>query len=300
MRGHFMIDRIDWPRLICGVLVTAVCALSVHVVMLQIMAVPFPDLSAIPPAFKFPIRAMATLGLIIFCQLSSQTLQGSLAKQSAALFLFSSMLTETLLRGPFMDAYCTTAWTFIFVANGQKVLTMALASLMIVSATPKLPLVWQKVAGAIVITGLTSFVVGPLIDKAMGPVMAAIAHLAPQSEWCALPYGASVLIPAYLTFLEPVLASVAGAALVWDRLSPVRGLRFVQFTVLILAIKNQLVTPFVYAVLSKTPFLSALMSDGQFALEAVALAVLTGMTWEWSTDESSMRAQPASSTASTD
>jgi hypothetical protein len=64
---------------------------------------------------------------------------------------------------------------------------------------------------------------------------------------------------------------------------PSRGLRFAQFTVLILAIKNLLVTPFVYAVVAKTPFLAALTSVGQFALEAVALAVLTGFTWEWST-----------------
>jgi hypothetical protein len=52
---------------------------------------------------------------------------------------------------------------------------------------------------------------------------------------------------------------------------------------LILVIKNALITPFVYAVLSKGPFLSALASDGQFTLEAMALALLTGVTWEWST-----------------
>jgi hypothetical protein len=83
--------------------------------------------------------------------------------------------------------------------------------------------------------------------------------------------------------LEPALACLAGAALVWDQLSRSRGLRFAQFTLLILLIKNALITPFVYAVLSKGPYLSALASDGQFALEAVALALLTGITWEWST-----------------
>jgi len=274
-------------RIGIGIIFTAVGALSVHAVMLQGLHVPFPELSAISPAFKFPIRVMATLGLIIYWQLSSRNLPRSFVKQSAALFLFSTMLTENLFRSPFMDAYCTTAWTFIFVANIQKVLTMALAAVMIVAATPKLPLVWQKVAGALVITALTAFVIGPLIDRAMAPVMLAIAHLAPQSEWCTLPYGANVLIPAYLTFLEPVIACLAGAALIWDQLSPSRGLRFVQFTLLILAIKNLLVTPFVYAMLAKEPFLSALTSDGQFALEAVALALLTGITWEWSTGRGS-------------
>jgi hypothetical protein len=254
--------------------------LSVHVLMLQRLHVPFPELSVISPPFKFAIRVMATLGLIFFWQLSCRKLPRSFVKQAAALFLFSAMLTENLFRGPFMDAYCTTAWTFMFVANIPKLLMMALAAAMIAAAAPRLPLVSRKVAGALVITALSEFVVGPLIGKAMGPVMAAIAHLAPQSEWCTLPYGANVLIPAYLTFLEPVLACFGGAALIWDQLSRSRGMRFVQFTLLILLIKNQLITPFVYAMLAKMPFLIALASDGQFALEAAALALLTGLTWE--------------------
>jgi hypothetical protein len=61
------------------------------------------------------------------------------------------------------------------------------------------------------------------------------------------------------------------------------SLRFAQFTVLILVIKNLLVTPFVYAMLCNSPLLSALLSDGQFAFQAIALAVLTGITWECST-----------------
>jgi hypothetical protein len=269
-------------RLAIGILFTSVAALSVHAVMLQVLHVPFPDLSAISPAYKFSIRVMATLGLIVFWQLALLKRHRSLVRQFAALFLFSTMLTENLFRAPFMDAYCTNAWIFIFVANIPKLLTMALAALMIVTAAPKLPLNWQKIAGALVITALGAFVTGPLFDKAMAPLMGAIAGLAPTGEWCALPYGANVLIPAYITFLEPALACLAGAALVWDQLSRSKGLRFAQFTVLILLIKNALITPFVYAVLSKGPFLSALASDGQFALEAMALALLTGITWEWS------------------
>jgi hypothetical protein len=147
-------NNIHLPRLAAGIVLTTVGALSVHAVMLQVFHVPFPDLSAISPALKFTIRVMATLGLIIFWQLSSRNLHRSFAKQSVALFLFSTMLTENLFRGPFMDAYCTTAWTFIFVVNSQKLLTMALAAMMIVAAAPRLPLVWQKVVGALVITAL--------------------------------------------------------------------------------------------------------------------------------------------------
>jgi hypothetical protein len=277
------IKNVSVSRLALGILLTTIGALSVHAVMLQVLHVPFPDLSVIAAAYKFAIRAMATLGLIIFWQLALQKLPRSLAKQWAILFLMSTMLTENLFRAPFMDAYCTKAWTFIFVANISKLLTMAIAALMIVTVTPKLLRLWQKVAGALLITALTVFVLGPLIDKAMAPVMAAIAGLAPSAEWCTLPYGADVLIPAYITFLEPTLACFAAAALIWNQLSAVRVWRVAQFALLILAIKNLLVTPVVYAALAKQPFMNALVSDGQFFLEGLALAVLTGISWEWST-----------------
>jgi hypothetical protein len=279
---HFASKNFQLSRIAAGILLTTICALSVHAVMLQALHVEFPDLSAISPAYKFVIRVLATLGLIIFWQFASRSLACSLFKKTTLLFLFSTMLTENLFRGPFMDAYCTNAWTFIFVAHIPKLLTMAAAALMIAAATPRLPRLWQQSAAALVITALTVFAVGPLFDKAMSPVMAAIAGLAPTGEWCALPYGANVLIPAYITFLEPVLACVAGAALVWNHLSSSRGLRYLQFTLLILAIKNVLVTPFIYAAVAKAPFLSALAGDGQFALEAIALALLAGLTWEWS------------------
>lgn len=274
------LDRIRWPRLGMGLFFTAVCALSVHVVMLQMLGVPFPDLSVIGPAYKFLIKAVATLGLIVLWQFASQKMQGSFLKQWGVLFLIATMLTETLIRGPFMEAYCTTAWVFSFIGNIPKLLAIALSSALIVVATPRLPRVWQKAAAALALTALTMFVATPLLGAAMGPVMQSISYLAPQSEWCVLPYGANVLIPAYLTFAEPVLACLAAAILVWDRLSPSRGLRFAQFTLLILAIKNQLLMPFAYAAFAKVPFLQALTSESQFALEAIVLAVLTGFTWE--------------------
>ncbi len=143
-----------------------------------------------------------------------------------------------------MDAFCTTAWAFIFIANSRKAVRMAVTARMIV---------------------------------------AAIADLAPQVERCALPHDSKVLIPAYLTFVEPVVACLTGVALIWDRPSPSRGLRLGQLTVLVLVIKNPLVTPFVDAARARLPFRSALASAGQFALAGWALASLTGITWEWST-----------------
>jgi hypothetical protein len=275
---------IHWPKLALGVFIAAVCALSVHSIMLQGMGVPFPDLSLIPPVFKFLIRVVAILGLIFFWQLASRKISTSFVKQWGLLFLVTAMLTENLIRGPLMQAYCTDAWIFAFVGNIPKVLTIAVSSAIIVALTPRLQPIWQKVMAAFGIAALSMFAVTPLLGAAMAPVMQAIAHLAPQGEWCALPYGANVLIPAYITYAEPAIACMVMAMLAWDQLSPSRGLRHVQFTVLILAINYQLLMPIVYASFAKLSFMNALISEGQFALEALVLAMLTGIGWEWSSN----------------
>jgi hypothetical protein len=265
-------------------LVTGVCALSVHSAMLQVLHVPFPDLSAITPPYRYLIRAIAMFGLIVLGQFTFSNLRGSFVKRWGMLFLVDAMLTETLFRGPFMDGYCTTAWVFSFVGSIPKDLTIALSSAIVTLAAPRLHFLWQSVIAAAIIAAFITYAGSPLIGLAMQPIMTSISRFAPQSEWCALPYGADVLIPAYLSFVEPVVACLMAAALVWNRLSKARIIRFAQFAVLVLALKNQLVTPFVYAAIAKLPALTALTSEGQFALEAATLAILTGVTWEWAHD----------------
>lgn len=279
-------EPVRWLRWCIGLAATAVGALSVHAILLQVFGVPFPDLSVIPASFKLVVRIAAALALIIFWQRAAPRVDGSLLKRWGLLFVITAMLQESLIRGPFMEGYCTTAWVFAFVGNVQKLASIAVVTVLVVVAAPRLTRVWQKVVAAAVIATFGMFIATPLIGMAMSPVMASIASLAPQSEWCTLPYGPNVLIPAYLTFAEPVLACVAAAALIWNRLPPSRAVRFAQFAVLILAIKNQLLMPFFYAAFAKVPLVDAFVSESQFALEAIALALLAGVTWEWTRPKS--------------
>lgn len=275
-------DSIRWSRFGLGLFLTAVCALSVHAVMLQVLGTPFPDLSVVTVPYRFAIRVAQTLALMVFWQYASRTVNRSFLVQWGLLFLIFSMLTESLIRDPFMAGYCTNAWVFAFVSNIPKLLGIAIVCAIVVATTPRLLLAWQQIVAATIIAALARFALSPLIGMAAAPLMKSIASLAPQGEWCALPYGLNVLIPAYLSFAEPTLACVAAAILIWDKLSTSRGMRFLAFSMLILAIKNQLLMPFFYAGLAKGSFLLGLTSEGQFALEALALAVLTGATMEWS------------------
>lgn len=273
-------DRNRWPWLVTGIFFTTVGALSIHVAMLQVMNVPFPDLSVLTPLARWLIRVTQIVGLMVFWQLAAPLPSAAFIKRWALLFLIVCMLTESLFRGPFMGGYCTGAYAYAFIGNVQALLTLAFISVLVVAVSTWSLQGWRRAIAAFAIATLTMFAATPLVSAAMSPVMKSIAALAPQGEWCALPYGAKVLIPAYVTFLEPTLACVAVAGLVWDRLSPSFGLRLMQFSLIILAIKTQLLMPFLYAALARQPFLHALASEGQFALEALSLAILAGMSWE--------------------
>jgi len=275
--------HINWAKFGIGLFAATILSLSVHTVMLQGMDIAFPDLSVIDVPYQFIVRFCAALGLIIFWDLVREKLDGSFWKKWVLLFLIDAMLTESLFRSAFMDGYCTNSIGYMLINNVPKLLTIVVMCGLVVWCVPRLDKIHLKVVAAIVIAAIFMFVASPLTSAAWKPVMEAINHLAPKGEWCKLPYDANVLIPAYITFMEPVLACAVMAFLVWDKLAKNRGLRYLIFTLLILAIKFQLLMPIFYGVFGKGTFSVNLISEGQFALEAIVLSLSVGVALEWST-----------------
>ena len=179
--------------------------------MLQVLGTPFPELSVLTSPYRFAIRVAQTLALLVFWQYASRDAHRSFFVQWGLLFLIFSMLPENLFRAPFMAGYCTHAWVFAFVSNIPKLLGIAIVCALVVAASPYLRRAWQQLVAATILAAFAMFALSPLLGMAFAPVMKAIAGLAPQSEWCTLPYGLNVLIPAYLSFAEPTLACVAAA-----------------------------------------------------------------------------------------
>jgi hypothetical protein len=92
-----------------------------------------------------------------------------------------------------------------------------------------------------------------------------------------------VLIPAYLTYVEPVIAALLIAALVWDNLSSRAPLRILQFTLLLLLIRHHLFALAIYPFYTKASTTTALLSMGQFTLETITLSLMTTLTWRFAT-----------------
>jgi hypothetical protein len=250
--------------------------------MLQEMNVPFPDLSVITTPYKLVIRIFSVFGLLFFWQLADKKIDGSFVKKWAILFLIDAMLTESLFRGPFMDGYCTNSTGFMLVNNVPKLLAIAITCGLVVFIAPRLNKVFFKFLAAAGIAAVIMFITNPLIGAAWKPVMEKISYLAPTGEWCKLPYGPDVLIPAYISFIEPVLACMAMAILILNQLSPVKWLKLLLFALIVVTINYQLLMPLFYVVLHKGPFMINLASEGQFALETIVLSLTTALTIEWS------------------
>jgi hypothetical protein len=92
----------------------------------------------------------------------------------------------------------------------------------------------------------------------------------------------AVLVPAYITFIEPALSCMIFVALVWNRLSAKPLLRLVQFVVLIMFMRGMVFRTFIFSFYIKSSLGAAMLSESQFALETLALAVLTALIWQYS------------------
>ena len=262
-------------------LVTLIVSLSVHVFMLQVLRVPFPDFAGVSTWARILNTALALFALIVVCS-AAQPRLGRFSKgtQCIIVFLLYAMLKESF-RAILMNGVVTTGWRFDIVAGLPGLASSLVVSSLVVFLTPVLRNIWFKVGGAVVLAGIAIFAVRPAVSIIFAPALKAVAHL-DHPEVYPFPYGWQVLIPAYITYAEPVIACMAIAFLVWGRLSANTGIRMLQFSLLILSIRGMLLPTFVYSFYGKETLRIAMLSESQFLFETLALAILTAIVWQLS------------------
>ena len=120
--------------------------------------------------------------------------------------------------------------------------------------------------------------VGPTFTRLFQPVLDALSFMA-QGKVYDPPYGLHVIVPAYITYVEPVTAALVVAALVWDRLSAHTVLRVAQFVLLLMLMDLSLFRTAIYGFYDPAGFWAGLKSQGQFWLEDLILALGTAANW---------------------
>jgi hypothetical protein len=245
--------------------------------MLQVLWVPYPEDSA-PIWARWLNLSGTAIALLIFQGLAAPKIghRGFVTRMLIS-FVILAMMKETL-RGAVMNAVVTTAWTYsLVVMLVPVVMALAIALLCTVAGRWIRSTTSLVVAGAIV--GAAGSLLPPLVGAALSPLMAAAAPLS-HPDIYQLPYPLPVLIPAYLTFAEPVASCGLLALLVWPQLPVGRARRIVAFAALVVFLKGVAIRTFLFSFFMNEPPALGMLSQSQFLLEFLALGLLVGAVWD--------------------
>ena len=272
------LEQINWWRLVPGIILTGALALSVHVVLLDVLKIPYPSQVPKTGVVAFLNYAVSVLALFGFYDLASPWFfRLSPVWRSLGLSLLLIMLNE-VFRVMFIEAMITTAWAYSFVNNVQRIFPLLLIGCLVAMAAPKLTRFWQKATAAVLIAGLTFFGFRPLLTEKFKHLLSAIDYLSHDQIYSDTSWQLNTV--AYIGYVEPTLASFIMAALVWPRLSARPGWRAVQFALLIVLIRGLFFVMFYYPFYAHLSVPLAMLSAGQFTLEWLTLGLLTAMTWQ--------------------
>ena len=275
-------QTIRWAELVVGTVLTAVCALSVHAAAVQLFHLP--GMAGYPtggPLVFLTQAGMATAAIVLW-RLATPSLVGlPTYARCLLLFVLLAMLFQRLIRLPLMDAIVTTAWSFSFLANLPALVPFLVVACLVVWAAPLLSRPWQMLVAGVLVATLAFPLCGSLAGSLFQPILAYAAGLA-HGPIYNMPYGTRVLVPAYATALEPASATVALAALTWNRLRGTTAARIAWFAVLVMILNMHLFQPLVVLAAGGHSVGAALAGVMQSWAATLVQAILGAMTWAFS------------------
>ncbi len=273
---------LPWPRVIAGLVLTAICALSVHAAAVQILHLSNPVRYPTAGLLVFVTQVAMAGAAIMLWRLATPNIAGlSVPMRCLLLFVLLAMLFQRLIRYPLMAGVTTTAWTYAFLENLPALVPFGVLACLVVWVTPHLRRPWQMVAAAVVCAALAFPVCGAIFVQQYRPVLAFASGLSHAVVYT-MPYGAHVLVPAYATALEPAAATVGLAALAWDGLPGGTGTRIACFTALVMVLNLHLFQPLVVLASGAGHLGAALAGTAQSWLATLVQTVLGAATWAFS------------------
>ena len=280
-----------WIFLIAAAILVGAVSLSIHVVMLQGLGVPFPDRGGVTIWPRLLDSSLASLALIAFYALAQPRLSGVAPWIRVLIVALLYAMLKEVARGAAMGGIVTTAYLFNAAQALIPILHCIAVAILVVAITPLLRGPVAKLLGALGISALILFAIRPLIESVLGPWLQSISYLAHDDVY-PFPYGAHVLFWAYVTYLEPLIACLIIALLVWPGLSARAPLRIVQFVALILLIKGSLIPTFLYGFYNASGVPLGMLSESQFLLETLALALGVALIAQFALSDGRARHRP--------
>lgn len=257
-------------------MLAGIIALSIHVGMLA-WGVPFP-LSQPPLWARWLNLSIGVGAVLVFLKLAHPGIgHRSFLSRTLIAFVILATVRETL-RAATMSGVVTTAWVFSAIGLIEPLIRLLIVALLSVLAVR-----WVRSGTSLVIVAL---VAGALCMAAQMLAGIALAPIREHFAWLShpalyeFPYPLQVMIPAYLTFAEPVAGTTLMAMLVWNQLPGSRAVRLLVFALLVALIKGVVGSTLLYSFFTDHSVLAGMLSYSQFLFEFLALGFLAGLAWE--------------------
>ncbi len=277
------IERLSWPVLIAGAIVTMASALSVHAYMLEGLHIPYPENFPKAGWARLPDGILSVLGYIyLSAHFPEKIRRCNFGYRCAFLFVLIATINEAFFRYPFMNFINLSGLTlYPFLDNIPRLIPFAVIAVGVESWTRRKTSLMADLSFA----GLLAAFAGVLVSHLANEAFAGVIHFTGAREGVqryGVPYDWHILLPAYLTFFEPVISALAIGCVVRQHL-PTRLLtRFVITAALILAMRGPVFAPFVNIHYANSGPVTAMLSYAQFTFETMTLALLTAATLHFS------------------
>lgn len=283
--GQLALSRWQGVIVACGIVITAFLALGSHDLAIAHLGIPFPHDDDVPAWARYIGQFVRLATMVCACRLASWCLGRGGVLPAAAMFGLLIVFLQETLRAIVVDNVVTDGWIDLrWVGLLMSRLPGALlafysgaVAVVIVrkigSDRPVRVLVAVAVASA-----FGYFALQPLMRNVADAVTLAL-HLGEAPEAHRPPYGFYEYKFIYGMFIEPTIAAFALIYLLWPALSGPKARRIVLFTALLLLIRGRVVATFLFSFWIKDSLPMALAAEGQFFVETLVLAVLTGLTW---------------------
>ena len=273
--------EVSWWRLVVVILLTTLVPLSIHIFILDVLAIPHPQNEVVPAWAVFFDEVLSVGATLVFFQLtSSWFFQRSAWFRPLALAIIYAMLNEALFRNVIMDIVVSHDVIYCIAENLARPTEYLFVCILITAVAPKLKKRWTIVGAAVVIAGFDVLLIRPAIEFPFERLVASIEYLDTGNIYNP-PYGWQVDVPSYLTFIEPVLACLVIAVLVLPRGRHPRRFLFLRFVVIALAMRNAILPICLFSFFQPWTLGASILSESQFTLEALALVLLSGSGWLW-------------------
>lgn len=263
-----------------SIVLTSVIALSAHALILQYFNAPMLNISSeLNQISSFVIRFATVIGAGIIYFLSREYWNKITPFYRVILFALLLMaMTESLFRSVVMNIVVGAPWAYQVLSTIPSYvgwLTLSLLACIympIIQRTNKLVLLQLIVFSAL--TVVIMFFIKKLANDLVEPLLSLVPQI-DMANFIHIPYGKNVLIPAYITFIEPTIASFILFYLIKNNLSAFNTLMKGLIMGGILVLVHAGIYSIVQIVFSEGNIFYRVFYYGQFLWEYITLGVLT-------------------------